>query len=293
MLGLYKWKSDVALITIVNNILDLVDNKPKEKRVVKRGRDQEWIKDRGEKVTYNNIVLDLFLHDEEGFRCFIRMNYEQFIELTEIIAPIVSKMDTEGKQYAPKTCITLRFLATRESARSLEYSFWISRKAVSYIIDEVCKAVVTALAGAWLKCPSCQEDWKNVEKNFKEKRNFLHCIGAVDVKHIKIIGCGMGSQCYNYKGANSIVVLVVAGSNYKVIWTDVGMKGRISDGGVLKRSGEEEGSLSLSAPEPLPGRSVWTLIGKTQFVQKVTFEPLMVFKQSHYGSWKYYNSLFF
>ena len=103
----------------------------------------------------------------------------------------------------------------------------------------------------------------------------------------------MGSQCYNYKGANSIVVLVVAGSNYKVIWTDVGMKGGISDGGVLKRSGEEEGSLSLSAPEPLPGRSVWTLIGNTQFVQKVTFEPLMVFKQSHYGSWKYYKSLFF
>ena len=41
------------------------------------------------------------------------------------------------------------------------------------------------------------------------------------------------------------------------------MNGRISDGGVLKRStlGQmlEEGSLNLPAPEPLPDRSVLTL----------------------------------
>ena len=67
MLGLYKRKRDVALITIVNNTIDLVDDEPKEKRVVKRGRDRKWIKDRDEKGAYNNIVLDLFLHDEEGF----------------------------------------------------------------------------------------------------------------------------------------------------------------------------------------------------------------------------------
>ena len=42
MLGLYKRKRDVALITIVSNIIDLVDNEPKEKRVVKRGRDRKW-----------------------------------------------------------------------------------------------------------------------------------------------------------------------------------------------------------------------------------------------------------
>ena len=47
-----------------------------------------------EKGAYNNIVLDIFLHDEEGFRHFMRMNYEQFIDVTEMIAPIVSKTDT-------------------------------------------------------------------------------------------------------------------------------------------------------------------------------------------------------
>ena len=46
----------------------------------------------------------------------------------------------------------------------------------------------------------------------------------------------MGSQYYNYKGTNSVVLLVVAGSNYKVTWVDVAMNRRISDGGVLKGS---------------------------------------------------------
>ena len=33
--------------------------------------------------------------------------------------------------------------------------------------------------------------------------------------------------------------------------------------------------------------------GNPQFVQKVTFEPLMDFKQNHYGSWKCYTGSYF
>ena len=33
--------------------------------------------------------------------------------------------------------------------------------------------------------------------------------------------------------------------------------------------------------------------GNAQFVQKVTFEPLINFKQNHYGSWKCYKSFYF
>ena len=57
--------------------------------------------------------IDIFLHDEEGFRHFMRMNYEQFIDLTEMIAPTVSKMDTVmRKSICPKQRLarTLRFL---------------------------------------------------------------------------------------------------------------------------------------------------------------------------------------
>ena len=73
MLELCKRRRDVALISIVNNIIDLVDNDSKKKRVVKRGREQEWINDREETGAYSNIVLDLCLHDEEGFLRYMRI----------------------------------------------------------------------------------------------------------------------------------------------------------------------------------------------------------------------------
>ena len=37
--------------------------------------------------------------------------------------------------------------------------------------------------------------------------------------------------------------------------------------------------------------SIQIVKGNAQFVQKVTFEPLMDFKQNHCGSWKYYKKL--
>ena len=51
------------------------------------------VKYRDEKGAYSNIVLYLFLHNKEGFRRFMCMNHEQLFEQTEMIAPIVSKID--------------------------------------------------------------------------------------------------------------------------------------------------------------------------------------------------------
>ena len=48
----------IIIIIVVNNMIDLVDDEPNEKRVVKRGRDANWKKDRDEKEAYSNIVLD-------------------------------------------------------------------------------------------------------------------------------------------------------------------------------------------------------------------------------------------
>ena len=48
------------------------------------------------------------------------------------------------------------------------------------------------LAGTYLKFLSYQEDWKNIQKNFKEKRNFPHCVGAIDSKHTEFTGVVWG-----------------------------------------------------------------------------------------------------
>ena len=67
--------------------------------------------------------------------------------------------------------LTLRFHETGKSFRSLVYQFRISRNAISYINDQVCKVIVTVLAGTYLKFQSAQEDWRNIEKI--PKRNGL------------------------------------------------------------------------------------------------------------------------
>ena len=75
-----------------------------------------------------------------------------------------------------------------------------------------------------------------IERHFVTTWNFPHCVGAVDGKHITIQSCGMGSQYYNYKGTHSIILMIVAGGNYEVVWADVGVNGRVLDGAVLKEA---------------------------------------------------------
>ena len=56
---------------------------------------------------------------------------------------------------------------------------------------------------------------------------------------------------------------------------------------LIKYFGEEK----LSDDKKLEDRRRYALVkGNAQFVQKVTFEPLMDFKQNHHRSWKYYKS---
>ena len=67
---------------------------------------------------------------------------------------------------------------------------------------------------------------------------------------------------YNYKGTNSIVLMVLAGRNYEVLWCNIGMNGRVSHGGVWNHSSFGEAldnnveKLHFRKPEPLPYREM-------------------------------------
>lgn len=93
-----------------------------------------------------------------------------------------------------------------------------------------------------------------IADQFKNKWQFPNCLGAVDGKHVKIIPPpGAGSHFFNYKGFHSIVLMAIVNADYEFIYVDIGTNGRISDGGVLKKTTFykhlDEGTLNIPAPE--------------------------------------------
>ncbi|XP_074037262.1 putative nuclease HARBI1 [Leptinotarsa decemlineata] len=135
-----------------------------------------------------------------------------------------------------KLQVTLRYLATGDSFKSLEYLFRVPKNTISKFIPETCKAIIKELE-EFIKVPSTEDEWKNVEYNFRERWNFPGYAGSLDGKHVIIRAPShSGSDFYNYKNSFSIVLLAVADANYNFLYLDVGAKGRGSDGGIFQNS---------------------------------------------------------
>ncbi|XP_046145842.1 uncharacterized protein LOC114881191 [Osmia bicornis bicornis] len=109
-------------------------------------------------------------------------------------------------------------------------------QAISAIVPEVCDGIIEVLQ-EYVKAPSTEEEWLTVAKEFKDKWNFPHFIGAVDGKHVMIQApWNSGTEYHNYKNFFSIVLFALVDADYNFMYVDVGCQGRISDGGVFKNT---------------------------------------------------------
>lgn len=103
-----------------------------------------------------------------------------------------------------------------------------------------------------LQVPSTFEEWGRIQSGFAERWNFPNVIGALDGKHVNI-KCPpkSGSDYYNYKGKNSIVLMALVDDKYCFTYVDVGSKGRFSDGGIFRNSSLYEAltNKTLNIPE--------------------------------------------
>ncbi|KAJ8982008.1 hypothetical protein NQ317_004095, partial [Molorchus minor] len=228
---------------------------------------------------WNDLCLDDFL-----FQNFTRMSRSDFELLVNKLGPIIIKETTNMRDPIPvttKLAITLKFLATGDSYRSLMYQFRVSNSCISKFIPTVCRAIGEVLH-EFIKCesyecepivnwvclpvkeekkelPTGPEDWKQVAHDYEAIWNFPHCLGAMDGKHIRI-KCPKkaGSHYFNYKKFHSIVLFAVVDAHYRFLYVNVGCQGRISDGGVVAHTSFgralDENRLSIPSPEPLSGR---------------------------------------
>lgn len=85
--------------------------------------------------------------------------------------------------------------------------------------------------------PASDMEMRVIEQGFSQRWNFPGCYGAIDGKHVVIRApANCGSDFFNYKGTNSIILLAVVDHNYCFHYIDVGCTGRQSDGGVFQES---------------------------------------------------------
>ena len=151
----------------------------------------------------------------------------------------------------------MRFLATGNSYKSLQFGFRAAHISICEFIPAVCQAIIDELSDEVLMCPNTPEEWKSIAQMFNNRWNFPHCVGAIDGKHTAIKKpARSGTLFYNYKEFFSIVLLAVVDADYKFMHVDFGQTGSGSDAGVFNESpfkvAMEDGTLNMPKADPPP-----------------------------------------
>nr|CAH7765263.1 unnamed protein product [Callosobruchus chinensis] len=195
-------------------------------------------------------MTDLLKEPSGKFENFCRMSSNDFNDLLSKVGPMIRKKNTKWRKAIPaneRLAITLRFLATGDSFKSLHYLFKVSPQTTTYF-------------GNIPRIPKNANEWKCLAKKFDKDWNFPHCIGSLDGKHIVIQApTNSGSEFYNYKQYFSVVLMALVDSDYCFIFADCGCQGRLSDGAVFRNTRLfkkiENNELHCPPPEPLIGRN--------------------------------------
>ncbi|XP_069618541.1 uncharacterized protein [Ranitomeya imitator] len=196
---------------------------------------REWLQKRSD-LSHMQLVRELQEKNPHDFRNYLRMSEESFKHLLERITPLIQRKDTAMRDAIPadeRLAVTLRFLATGRSLQYLHFSSAISRPLLSVLIPETCNAIFHSLR-SYMQFPNTEEEWKKIASDFEQLWQFPNCGGALDGKH----------------GYFSIILMALVNANYEFINVDVGMNGRVSDGGVLEHTlfGERLNNCDLHLP---------------------------------------------
>lgn len=94
------------------------------------------------------MLKEEFQEDPAQFKQYLRMTEDSFNKLLNWIKPFIEKKDTnyrEAISAKAKLIITLRFLVTGETYRSLMYTFRVHESTISLFVPEICKAIYSLL----------------------------------------------------------------------------------------------------------------------------------------------------
>ncbi|XP_065117492.1 uncharacterized protein [Paramisgurnus dabryanus] len=162
--------------------------KKQRKRKNKRVWVKEWISIRGQQGL-SVLQKELENNDRTGFRELLRMTAEEFDFLLGRVQHLITKQNTKMRRAIPpreRLSLTLRFLATGETFKSLRFQYRMGTSTISQIVFETCTALYQVMKDDFLKTPSTEGEWRTIAMDFERKWQFPHCLGALDGKHIYI-----------------------------------------------------------------------------------------------------------
>ncbi|XP_008189913.1 uncharacterized protein LOC103311881 [Acyrthosiphon pisum] len=205
----------------------------------KRQKVHDMFISRREEGAFQNIISKHLIDDETKFHNYFRLTKYQFNFVLSAITKDVFKAPTTTVKFPitpkEKLAVTLRYLATGESYRSLAFNFRISHCEISNIVKEVlaiCKNLMPVLLP-----PPTENDFKTRASEFWERLNFPNCVGAIDGKHVRVMCPDQtGSLYFNYKNYFSLVLLAIVDAKYKFLAIDVGSYGKEGDSGIFSKS---------------------------------------------------------
>lgn len=120
----------------------------RKKRKKKRKWVKSWIEKREKYGASSQLLRELKQDDPTAYRNMMRLNSFKFDELLQMVNETLKKEDTVMRLAIPvatKLEITLRFLATGDSLKSLEYLFRVPESTISKFLPEVLTAISRAL----------------------------------------------------------------------------------------------------------------------------------------------------
>ena len=141
-------------------------------RRVRRIWCRDWLLRRSMHGEYDHLLQKLNREDTKGYRNFLRIDPDLFTEMVERISPVVCKQETRMRHPLAvdlKLAVTLWFLATGNSYATLQYSFRVSKSAISRFVPKVCEAIIDTYKPDILTCPRTPDAWKLVAEGFARR----------------------------------------------------------------------------------------------------------------------------
>ncbi|KAL4714708.1 hypothetical protein ACJJTC_005198 [Scirpophaga incertulas] len=174
---------DLIIISLLcaenERIMDVKKKKKKWIADIPRSRNQE-----GE----YHYLFPRLLSDSARFHTYFRMSKTKFYKLLYWTKPHIQQQDTRFRKSIgaeERLMVTIRFLATGDSFKTIGESFRLGYSTVQEIIHTTCAVIWEVLSKLVMPEPN-KEMWKKISEDFHNKWNYPNCLGALDGKHIKI-----------------------------------------------------------------------------------------------------------